>query len=246
MSFRGRLRVFFTIIVIVPMIAVAVVLFSLSSQSETGKADAEVAAGLRNAIAVYRSDSDAAAGALRRVARDPGLGAAIASGNGAPVQVRLVQIARADRHVVSIQLYGRGGRLTNVAGDPSGVAPKSSPLRSGAGSAGILSVSVTRARDYVLAVRRLSGLEVAAARGNGSFATTKAGLTPARLGGIEQSGDVKLDGDTYRGRAQELSGGPGEPLRVAVFQSSTSLEHSVSDNRRVIFTILAAFFLLAL
>jgi diguanylate cyclase (GGDEF)-like protein len=33
---------------------------------------------------------------------------------------------------------------------------------------------------------------------------------------------------------------------VAVFQSSTSLKHSVSDNRRVIFAILAAFFLLAL
>jgi diguanylate cyclase (GGDEF)-like protein len=238
--------VFFTIIVIVPMIAVAVVLFSLSSQSETGKADAGIAAGLRNSIAVYRSDSDAAAGALRRVARDPGLGAAIASRDGARVQASLAQLARADRRVVSIQLYGRGGRLTNAAGDASGVAPKSSPLRSGSGSAGTLSVSVTRARDYVLEVRRLSGFEVAAARGNGSLATTKVGLSPARLGGIDQSGDLKLDGDTYRGRAQEMSAGPGEPLRVAVFQSATSLKHSVSDNRRVIFAILAAFFLLAL
>ena len=37
MSFRGRLLVFFTIIVVVPMIAVALVLFSLTEDSEHGK-----------------------------------------------------------------------------------------------------------------------------------------------------------------------------------------------------------------
>ena len=39
-SFRGRLRLFFGLIVIVPMIALAVVLFTLTARSETGKADA--------------------------------------------------------------------------------------------------------------------------------------------------------------------------------------------------------------
>ena len=43
MSFRGRLFIFFTIIVVVPMAAVAVVQFKLTSQSETGKTDARVA-----------------------------------------------------------------------------------------------------------------------------------------------------------------------------------------------------------
>ena len=36
MSFRGRLLVFFTIIVVIPMIAVALVLFSLTEDSEHG------------------------------------------------------------------------------------------------------------------------------------------------------------------------------------------------------------------
>ena len=46
MSFRSRLLLFFMIIVIVPMIAVALVLFSITADSETGKADAAIAQGL--------------------------------------------------------------------------------------------------------------------------------------------------------------------------------------------------------
>ena len=46
MSFRGRLFIFFTIIVIVPMAAVAVVLFKITSDSETGKSDSRIAQGL--------------------------------------------------------------------------------------------------------------------------------------------------------------------------------------------------------
>ena len=80
MSFRGRLRLFFTIIVIVPMIAVAVVLFSLSEQSATGKADAGIAAGLRTAISVYRDASDRAEPQLRAAAGDPQLRSAISAG----------------------------------------------------------------------------------------------------------------------------------------------------------------------
>src|SRR5436190_1585979 len=45
MSFRGRLFIFFTIIVIVPMAAVAVVLFKVTSDSETGKSDSRIAQG---------------------------------------------------------------------------------------------------------------------------------------------------------------------------------------------------------
>ena len=50
MSFRGRLWLFFALIVIVPMIALAIVLFSLTASSETGKADAAVAQGMRTGV----------------------------------------------------------------------------------------------------------------------------------------------------------------------------------------------------
>ena len=53
MSFRGRLLVFFTIIVVIPMIAVALVLFSLTADSEHGKVDAQLASGLRTTLGFY-------------------------------------------------------------------------------------------------------------------------------------------------------------------------------------------------
>jgi len=72
MSFRTRLLLFFTIIVVVPMGAVALVLFSITSQSQLGKADARIAEGLRVAFASIartaprRSRSSSASRASRR------------------------------------------------------------------------------------------------------------------------------------------------------------------------------------
>ncbi|MEA2437328.1 MAG: hypothetical protein QOF65_1884, partial [Thermoleophilaceae bacterium] len=77
MSFRSRLFLFFMIIVIVPMIAVALVLFSITADSETGKADAAIAQGLRAAFAVYDADRAKARPELEKVARDPELAAAL-------------------------------------------------------------------------------------------------------------------------------------------------------------------------
>ncbi len=72
MSFRGRLRVFFTMIVIVPMIALAAVLYRLTGDSETGKADAGTAAGLRVAFSLHDASSAQAEGALRGLAASRG------------------------------------------------------------------------------------------------------------------------------------------------------------------------------
>ena len=47
MSFRNRLTLFFVLIVIVPMVSVAFVLFRLIADNESGKADARLAAAKR-------------------------------------------------------------------------------------------------------------------------------------------------------------------------------------------------------
>ena len=64
MSFRNRLTLFFVLIVVVPMVAVAFVLFSLIATSESGKADARLAATNRAAINLYREDYNRANSAL--------------------------------------------------------------------------------------------------------------------------------------------------------------------------------------
>ena len=55
MSFRARLTLFFVLIVIVPMLSVAIVLFRLISDNETGKADSSLAAHQQAARNLYRA-----------------------------------------------------------------------------------------------------------------------------------------------------------------------------------------------
>src|SRR5919206_3379886 len=77
MSFRQRLWLFFTIIVVIPMFAVMLVLFSLTADSETGKADAEIAQGLRSAFYLYDEARDDAGRLRDRIAGDAELAAAL-------------------------------------------------------------------------------------------------------------------------------------------------------------------------
>src|SRR5438477_10045671 len=95
MSFRGRLLLFFTIIVVIPMIAVALVLFSITADSETGKADAQIAQGMRAAFAIYDADRANARPELDKIAGDSGLAAALANPKLAPLKKRLAALRRA-------------------------------------------------------------------------------------------------------------------------------------------------------
>ena len=60
MTFRGRLRVFFAMIVIVPMVAIGVALLSITASSERGKTDAGLATALTVAFAAYDEGRTAA------------------------------------------------------------------------------------------------------------------------------------------------------------------------------------------
>src|SRR5438876_8590431 len=101
-SFRGKLLVFFTIIVIVPMVAVALVLFSLTKGSETGKADARIAQGLRTALTAYDDARGDARPALRQVVADRQLRRKLATGRAAG---RRIQALAGSDSIESIVLY---------------------------------------------------------------------------------------------------------------------------------------------
>jgi hypothetical protein len=121
MSFRTRLLVFFTIIVVVPMAAVALVLFSITSQSEIGKADARIAEGLRVAFAVYRQDRAEATPQLRQIARHPALQKALGARTPAAAHAQLARLVTPP--VRSIALYDKRGRLVTAAGEYPPIAP---------------------------------------------------------------------------------------------------------------------------
>src|SRR4051794_9307949 len=107
-SFRTRLRLFFVLIVIVPMLAVTVVVFKLIAESEQGQADARVAARQEAAISLYydaRARADRLAAAI---GRDRELAMALRSGDTAAIQAAAARLRAATR--AERILLVRGGR----------------------------------------------------------------------------------------------------------------------------------------
>jgi diguanylate cyclase (GGDEF)-like protein len=242
MSFRSRLLLFFMIIVIVPMIAVALVLFSITADSETGKADAAIAQGLRAAYAVYDADRAEAEDELARVARDPQLAKALEAGDADTVRSRLTALRKKVPDAVAIMAYGMDRRLVASVGDDTGVAPAVAAPSTGARKIGLVAVSTTPADEFANEVKRVTGFDVRVT-GPGKVL----GSTLPEQGEVEVgSGNVNIAGREYRGRSSALGDPIGPKLSVGVYEDRDALANSISSRRLLIGAILGAFLLLAL
>ena len=242
MSFRARLFLFFVIIVVVPMIAVALVLFSLTKDSETGKADAQIAQGLRVAFGEYANARADARGTLGRIARDSTLGQALRSGDAAAVRARVRRLA-GQYDVEAIGVYGTGGREIVYVGDEAAIAPAvARPATRDGERLGAVAVSTTGSRAFTTRVSRLTGLEVRVVRRDSLLAST----IPERGRPEVESGDVEIAGRDYRGRFTELDEAAGPSVSVGVFVPAGDIQSAVDDSRVLIGAILTAFLLLAL
>ena len=246
MSFRGRLRLFFVLLVIVPMIALAVVLFTLTSRSETGKADAGISAGTRTAFGVYEEAARRAAPALHDVASDRRLRAALAAGSG--VDGALERLVGGTRGIVCVELHSQKEQLIARAGSPVGVAPRGAPIAAGGQTLGTLAVSVTPAERLAGRISKLTGLEVAVYRDGRLLAATTDGLEDrGRLGGLGDPHDVEAEGGgEYRARVESISEPAGPPVQLALLDDTGDLSETISDNRLVIGGLLLAFLFLAM
>jgi diguanylate cyclase (GGDEF)-like protein len=242
-SFRSRLLVFFTIIVVVPMIAVALVLFALTQDSERGKADARLAGGVRTALSLYDERRDDAREELARVATDNQLAGALRSGNRSRIADELIRLLQQTPGVESIAYYDAPGQLRAFAGSPAAVAAATAAPTTRTGKRlGTLGLSVTPARQYVGDVKSLTGLEVRVRRRARPLASTIAGVRDAGF----ESGDVDLGGDEYRARVQTIREGAGDATEVQVLQDASELQSSISNSRLLIGGILLAFLILSL
>src|SRR3982751_4117724 len=88
-SFRNRLRLFFVVIVIIPMVAVGLVLFQLVSRSERSQVDAQLSEAQRVTQNLYRDSAAQANDAGKAIVADAALGRAIASKDNAAIQKAL-------------------------------------------------------------------------------------------------------------------------------------------------------------
>ena len=244
MSFRGRLRMFFALIVIVPMIALGAVLFALTARTETGKADAGIDTAAQTALAVHRERVETARPALRMVAADPRLQSAIVRGRIGAARRRMRELVRGD--AVAIELWSARGRLLAQAGSGAGVAWRGSELVKRGGSASaILTVSVTTAGELARLIERLTELEVVVFRGRRQLASTLPGAAGVESPPPGESSDISVDGHEYRGRVVRLELA-GPPVDLAILRPAAPFADHIADNRLLIAGFLTLFVLLAL
>ena len=243
MSFRGRLRLFFALIVIVPMIALGVVLFALTARSETGKADAGLAAGSRSATGIYREDATRAQPSLHRIARDRALQRALRSGRADEAERRLRELTIGG--VVATELSLRGERPVRT-GSTRAVAFSGSRLVVRDARDAVLSVSVTNASALADRVMTLSGFEVVVSRGGRSLASTLPSAVRVDALPAEDLASLDVGGEDYRGRFVSMEAPAGPPVRLGVLTPTASFSEHIANNRLLIALLVGLFVLLAL
>jgi diguanylate cyclase (GGDEF)-like protein len=244
MSFRGRLRLFFALIVIVPMIALGIVLFALTARSETGKADAGIAAGARAAMGIYREEVERARPAMRRLAGDRELQRAIASGERGAAERRLRRLVGGA--LVAAELRSRSGERVAAAGSARGVAAAGSEIVVAGAPSVVLSVSVTDARAFADRGKRLTGLDILLARGGRPLASTlPEGAHPAAPFAREVT-TQDLRGEEYRAKFVPIHAPVGPAVQLGVLSPSASFSERIANNQLLIALLVGLFVLLAL
>ncbi len=234
MSFRARLTSFFFLIVVIPMIAVAILVFRLIDSSQASKSDARASGVAAAAANVYRRASVQASFAARAVAEE--LAATPASQLGSRLSGLMSRDALA-RATVSV-----GGRVIVDSGDRTAVAPGIAVM---AGSIGhpqrTFEVSQLTSTQYA---QEISGpqIGVVVRSGQRTLASTLAGATDLRL--PEHRGAVTLGSISYRVATQTFPGFGTDRVTVSVLSNLS--DSSVAQDRELATAFIAGFVLLAL
>src|ERR1044071_3060584 len=210
-SFRNRLRLFFIVIVIIPMIAVAFVLFQLVSRSEQSQVDAQLGEAQRVAQNLYRDSAAEASDAGKAIAADTDLAAAISKKDANDIQARLDAASRrVGARRVSLELNGPG-RFD--FGTEIGVAPSRNALRDqNERPLGSLTTSVDSVTSF--ATKLESTAEVGAVFVQNGKVLGASSPNLAR-GDLPDKGSTDIDGTRYRVRSIDVQGFEGRKLTLS-------------------------------
>jgi diguanylate cyclase (GGDEF)-like protein len=244
-SFRNRLGLFFILIVIVPMIAVAVLLFGLIDRSEqsTGRANVDARHGV--ALTLFGTRQDAAGRMVREIAgHDRILRESLLDGNIARARKRAGQLlaSRGIRRIV----FMRDGKVVFKAGDKTAVASSYLNLKSSTSPLGVLYLSVVDAPAYAREVRRLTQLHVIVRNGDRQLASTLRDSLAAGVKLPPKDGETAdVGGKRYEVLAFPAPGFPRQHVSVLTL-GIPSPGSGQKTGRITIGAILVAFLLLAL
>ncbi len=244
MSFRTRLSLFFVLIVIVPMVSLAFVLFGLIDDSENGKADAALAARQQTAVKLVDQARAAAERGALAASQDVVLATALQRGRVGTADRRAEALLR-PLGLKRIVIGPTGGLPTVDAGSRTAILPAKRRLEDKGGrSFGILEVSAQGPSAYARAVKQVTGADVVVRRDGRTLAATSTAAGVAKL--PVPRGDVELGGRPFRVSSFTAPAFTGSTLTISVLAASAPTSRDVRRARLIAGGILLGFFGLAL
>jgi diguanylate cyclase (GGDEF)-like protein len=241
-SFRNRLRLFFVVIVIVPMVAVALVLYRLVGAADDGKIDAALAQAQRAGQQLYTEDAQRAGTVAAAMVNDAQLADAIRAKHPQRIDARLSTLARqkgAARVALDLRRIGSFDAGSGVA-----VAPSRSPIDPGnGGSIGTITVSVRSAQAFAEQLRTFNDLQAVLVQHGRVVGSTLTGSAPSPL---PAQGDVDIAGDRYRIASFTAPAFGGAPISVRQLMREPSSGGFLSSTSAIVFGILLGFLVLAI
>ncbi len=239
MSFRGRLALFFLLIVVIPIAAIALLVVDVTRDSQDGKADARLSTGVDTALAVYEEDVAAAEAQMAEILTDSEVLVALRSGDAEAIADAAAAAARS-AGLERLSIVKPEGEVIRALGTGEELATATVRTTGGSG-AYELRGSVTGPTEYVEEVNRLTGLATALADDSGVAAGTDVS-DPAALPAPGDSSDAEVEGETMRAASGELP--ESGSMRVVLFTEAET--GGFFDSRPRIVAALAAFVALAL
>jgi len=245
MSFGNRLALFFVLIVIVPMLAVAFLLFRLIDDSETGQAEAAIGQQHAFAISMFREQRRLAEAAIRDVGTDGVFTGSLQDGDIARARRRAAQLL--DSRAIERIVFVKDGKAIVRVGDKQAIAPAVQPVVSTRGRRlGTLGVSVVDARTYVRRVQSLAGLRATVVNGDKVLASTVPAAALQTLPGGDGAQLVLGDTDYRVQNFADDGAFDGQRVRVFTLGDISARKSSTTPEKLFAAGILFGFFLLAI
>jgi diguanylate cyclase (GGDEF)-like protein len=201
-SFGRRLTLFFLLIVVLPMVVVAGLLFEVTRESRTGKADARLAASMDTAVRLANEAGAQAQPLARRLAGDRGLADALRSGDPKALNRSAHRLA-AQPGVTAVEILSPDGRLLARAGAPDAIEFAQITLKDGQTTLGSLRVSTVTAAAYTSRVQALTGRDSIVA-GAGQVLGGTVQVSSDALPGIGTTKQINVAGSDARARSVDL------------------------------------------
>jgi len=239
-SFRNRLRLFFVVIVVIPMFAVAAVLFAVVTSKQEGQTDAQLSEAQVVARNLYGRATTKADAAGRAIVKDVGLRTAIADKRPSAIQSRLdAAAAKAGAKRVVLTLDGSG---TFESGSKDAVAPAGNEIVDQSGKPlGRIVTSVETGESFAMDLGGLAEAGVVVLDGGEVIGASRPELGAADL---PDKGSADLEGQPLRVRTLGAPGFPDQKLAMRVTRPASPDKESGAT--WILIGALAGFLLLAI